>query len=184
MSIKDMNVQQLEDARTILASNYGTLDKFHQEKIDKLIGIMDKREDIIAAEDAVIQAENTNNEYNSNVKFGYVGDKNKDDEKHGQGTYTWADGNKYVGEWKGDDMNGQGTYTWPSGAKYEGEYKDDKMNGQGTYTWPSGSSYVGEWKDDKKHGQGTYTSPSGKVKKGLWKDNKFVEPLILKNKTY
>ena len=40
------------------------------------------------------------------------------------GTYTFADGNKYVGEWKDDNKNGQGTYTWANGEKYVGEWKD------------------------------------------------------------
>ena len=40
------------------------------------------------------------------------------------GTYTYADGDKYVGEWKDDKYHGQGTYTSPSGGKYVGEWKD------------------------------------------------------------
>ena len=37
------------------------------------------------------------------------------------GSYTWGDGDKYVGEWKDDKSNGQGTYTNSSGDKYVGE---------------------------------------------------------------
>ena len=34
-----------------------------------------------------------------------------DGEKHGQGTYTFPDGSKYVGEWKnGKPWNGTGYY--------------------------------------------------------------------------
>ena len=40
-----------------------------------------------------------------------------------------------------------GTFTWPDGEKYVGEWKDNKRNGQGTYTFPSGNKYVGEFKD-------------------------------------
>jgi hypothetical protein len=58
---------------------------------------------------------------------------------------------------EGDCDNGQGTYTWPDGRKYVGEYKNGKFHGQGTYTWPSRQKYVGEFKDGKYHGQGTYT---------------------------
>jgi hypothetical protein len=53
------------------------------------------------------------------------------------GTYTYADGNKYVGEFKDDKRNGQGTYTYANGDKYVGEHKDNKANGQGTYTCPT-----------------------------------------------
>ena len=86
-------------------------------------------------------------------------DGEKYDRQHGQGTYTWADGRKYVGAWKDDQMHGQGTYTWPSGSKYVGAFKDNKKNGEGTYTWANGCTYVGAYKDGKKHGQGTETLP-------------------------
>ncbi len=46
-------------------------------------------------------------------------------------------------------MNGQGTYTWADGDKYEGQFKDDNMNGQGTYTWANGDKYVGLFVDNK-----------------------------------
>ena len=75
---------------------------------------------------------------------------------------------------KGDCNNGYGTYTYADGSKYAGEFKDGKKHGQGTYTYQSGSKYVGEFKDDKKHGQGTFTFASGKVMKGVWKNGKLV----------
>ena len=62
------------------------------------------------------------------------------------GIYTYDDGAKYVGEWKGDKKHGQGTYTWPSGSSYVGEWKDGKKHGQGTYTYQTGGSYIGEYK--------------------------------------
>ncbi|MDP7260959.1 MAG: hypothetical protein QGI80_03250 [archaeon] len=70
----------------------------------------------------------------------------------GQGTYTWSNGNKYVGEWKGDNMHGQGTYTWPNGDKYVGVWKDGRETG-GWYYWADGSkkwSYrdsAGNWNE-------------------------------------
>ncbi|MAG23783.1 MAG: hypothetical protein CMM09_06920, partial [Rhodospirillaceae bacterium] len=41
------------------------------------------------------------------------------------GTETFADGEKYVGEWKDDKRHGHGTETFADGAKYVGEWKDD-----------------------------------------------------------
>ena len=67
--------------------------------------------------------------------------------KNGQGTYTWANGNKYVGEWKDGLMHGQGTYTWTGGNKYVGEYKNDLHHGQGTFTWADGTVIEGLWKN-------------------------------------
>ena len=37
----------------------------------------------------------------------------------------------------------QGTYTFPNGDKYVGDH-NDKRNGQGTFTWANGDKYVGQ----------------------------------------
>ena len=67
-----------------------------------------------------------------------------------------------------------GTYTSADGDKYVGEYRDGALHGQGTFTFPDGQKYVGEYRDDKRNGQGTYTFPSGRVESGRWENNKFV----------
>ena len=99
------------------------------------------------------------------------------------GTFTFASGDKYVGEWKDGKYSGQGTYTFGhssewAGDKYVGEWKDDKYNGQGTYTFGhssewAGDKYVGEYKNGKRHGQGTFTFASGNKYVGEWKDDKY-----------
>ena len=90
------------------------------------------------------------------------------------GTYTWPDGNKYVGEWKDGDFNGQGARTYPNGDKYVGGFKDNKKNGRGTFTYADGATYVGEFKDDKFDGQGTYTSTDRTIREGIWEDGEFL----------
>lgn len=52
LAIKDMNVQQLEDARSIITNNYGSFAEGSKERetIDKLIELMDARETTIARE--------------------------------------------------------------------------------------------------------------------------------------
>ena len=84
------------------------------------------------------------------------------------GTYTFASGNKYVGEWRDDKQHGQGTYTTGDGNKYAGEYRDGKRNGHFTVTYANGDKYVGEYRDDKYNGQGTYTFADGIVVEGIW----------------
>ena len=96
----------------------------------------------------------------------------KDGMWHGQGTYTHADGNKYVGEWKYGKWHGKGTYTNTKGDKYVGEFKDGNRHGQGTYAQGNGEKYVGEYKDGKSHGQGTVTFADGRVQKGIWENGK------------
>jgi hypothetical protein len=99
----------------------------------------------------------------------------ENDMSHGQGTITYADGSKYVGEWKDSYEHGLGTYTFSprskwAGHKYVGEFKDGKYHGQGTYTNADGSKYVGEYKNGKRHGQGTWTGgPRSK-----WAGDKYV----------
>ena len=63
------------------------------------------------------------------------------------GTYTTADGDKYVGEWRGDKQHGQGTYTFADGDKYVGEFRDGLPNGQGTHTSADGRVKEGIWEN-------------------------------------
>ena len=48
---------------------------------------------------------------------------------------------------KGDCENGYGTYTYENGDKYVGEWKDNKTHGQGTGTLADGTVLEGVWKD-------------------------------------
>lgn len=64
------------------------------------------------------------------------------------------------GEYKGYKMgglrHGQGTFYYKEGGKYIGEWKENKMNGKGTLYYPNDEvAYDGNWKDDQLHGNGT-----------------------------
>jgi hypothetical protein len=98
----------------------------------------------------------------------YVGEY-KDNKRNGQGTLTSANGDKYVGEHRDDKIHGQGTLTFADGDKYVGEFRDDKIHGQGTFTLASGDKYVGEIRDDNLHGQGTLTYATGDKYVGEWR---------------
>jgi hypothetical protein len=50
---------------------------------------------------------------------------------------------------KGDCNNGYGTYTYANGSKYVGEYKNGKIHGQGAYTFANGTVDKGIWKNNK-----------------------------------
>ena len=76
---------------------------------------------------------------------------------------------------KGDCNNGYGTYTYANGDKYVGEFEDGKPQGQGTHTCANGDKYVGEFKEGKRTGQATYTTADGTVYKGIWGNDKLVE---------
>ena len=100
----------------------------------------------------------------------------------GQGTFTYAHGynsnfhgEKYVGEWNDGNMHGQGTFTFSNGDIYVGELKDNKMHGQGTFSSANGYKFVGEWKDGEEQGQGTHTFADGTKYIGEWKDGEFIQ---------
>jgi len=44
-------------------------------------------------------------------------------------------------------MNGQGTFTWANGDIYVGEFIDSKRHGQGTKTNADGSVMKGIWEE-------------------------------------
>jgi len=102
----------------------------------------------------------TSNSNESGCKYGDCDD--------GYGSYVWADGEQYVGDWKNAYRHGRGTYTWTDGNQYVGEYKNDKRHGKGTFTWSGGDEYTGEWKDGVKEGKGTYVWVSGNMYQGQW----------------
>jgi hypothetical protein len=87
---------------------------------------------------------------------------------------AYANGNIYAGyvDNRGRKQ-GKGTYTWASGNKYEGNYIDDEMNGFGTYYSTEGWKFEGNFKNGKFHGNGTYYFPDGKKRKGVWENGEF-----------
>lgn len=97
---------------------------------------------------------------------------------HGQGISTSLFGEKYVGEFREGLPNGPGIITSPDGAKYVGEFKDGKPHGHGTYTYPDGEKYTGELKNGERNGQGTSIFPKGSTYKGEWKNGLFNGPGI------
>ena len=48
---------------------------------------------------------------------------------------------------EGDCDNGYGTYTFANGDKYIGEYKDGEIHGQGTLTYADGRVEKGIWEN-------------------------------------
>jgi hypothetical protein len=78
------------------------------------------------------------------------GEKNTDKDEGHLYKVIYDDGSKYVGEYKDEKkMHGQGTYTWANGDKYVGGWKDNKKYGQGTLTYTDGTVKEGLWKNDK-----------------------------------
>ena len=54
-------------------------------------------------------------------------------------------------------MNGQGTFYYANGNRFTGGFQDDKISGQGTYYFSNGDRYVGPWLRGERDGRGNYT---------------------------
>ena len=67
------------------------------------------------------------------------------------GTWTFENGQKYVGEFKHNKRHGQGTFTKVNGDKYMGDFKDGVPDGQGIFVLVDGGKHEGEWRDGKRH---------------------------------
>ncbi len=67
-----------------------------------------------------------------------------------------------------------GTFAYASGHEYVGDFKDGKKHGKGTLTYANGHKYVGEFKDNVRHGKGILSFADGRAaKEGVWKDGIF-----------
>ena len=75
-----------------------------------------------------------------------------------QGTWTYANGDQYVGDWANGHKHGYGIWTLKNGDRYEGHFFNDARNGKGTYYFATGDLYVGDYVDDIKEGFGEYTA--------------------------
>ncbi len=66
----------------------------------------------------------------------------------GKGTFIFATGDSYEGDFQNDLFNGTGTYRFTDGSIYTGQFEDGKMHGVGSMTYPDGSTHTGTFKND------------------------------------
>lgn len=73
----------------------------------------------------------------------------------GEGEVVWTAHNgrevgRYKGGFKGGKMHGQGTFLWANGDKYTGEWLNDMAHGKGVQTRHNGSViHSGRWERDR-----------------------------------
>jgi hypothetical protein len=79
-----------------------------------------------------------------------------------------------MGQFKDGKMHGTGTITFADGEKYIGDWIEGKRTGRGVFTWSDGDRYEGEFKDNERHGTGKMTYANGKVTHGRWSNSVFV----------
>lgn len=101
----------------------------------------------------------------------YVGEM-LDGRRHGHGTFTFANGDRYNGSWKLDRFHGRGTLEWANKDKYEGEFKEGAISGAGVWTAANGDRYVGQFLAGKRHGEGEMIQKDGDTYIGLWRNDR------------
>lgn len=79
------------------------------------------------------------------------------------GSYYWANGTVYAGEWVNGAMHGHGVMTTGTGDRYEGAWDSNRKHGEGQYTWSNGDRYDGSFSDDMMHGAGYCSWPNGRI---------------------
>ena len=97
-------------------------------------------------------------------------------ERNGRGTMKYADGRVYVSEFKSGLRHGKGIMTWPSGRRYEGEFVRGKHTGKGIMTYPDGRVYKGDFLDGEQSGSGVMTFPNGERLEGQFVAGKYILP--------
>ena len=105
----------------------------------------------------------------------YLGEFNKDNQRHGRGCYTWTEGGTfYVGYWEKGIKTKFGTYYYQNNFKfYEGEFSKGVKHGKGTQFYQDKSQYVGSFVNDKRHGKGKFTWSDGSYWEGPFVDGQF-----------
>lgn len=108
----------------------------------------------------------------------------------GSGTFTYADGRVYTGEFARGERDGKGRLTLPNGDVYDGQFVRNTITGFGTATYAGGArvfrglfdhgrkvrgalefpgtprGFNGEWQDEKPHGTGHMTFANGDFYEG------------------
>jgi hypothetical protein len=81
-------------------------------------------------------------------------------------------------------MQSNTTTSWANGDRYEGQWSDDKRHGRGQFTCAQdGTTYDGEFVLNRKEGRGSLRFPNGHTLTGVWGNGelKQVENFVFAN---
>lgn len=99
-----------------------------------------------------------------------------DNMPNGKGTYKWANGDLYIGQWKHGYIEGWGKKVCTDGSYYEGQWVRGTHEGSGD-AWDAKNRvrYIGMWKAGKYHGFGALIIE----KNGVMEEGEFIEGMRL-----
>lgn len=80
---------------------------------------------------------------------------------NGRGKMVYRTGDTYEGDFVNGKNVGHGTYTFKNGQVYVGQFSDNLRNGKGKFTFSDGSIYAGSFVKGNFIGHGTYISKNG-----------------------
>jgi hypothetical protein len=89
------------------------------------------------------------------------------EQMHGRGLFTYADGSVYSGQFRFGKMEGEGKFTFANGDAYTGQFRQDRFHGQGKLQFACGDRYMGGFAEDQYHGHGVLIA-EGRVYSGEW----------------
>ena len=102
----------------------------------------------------------------------YVGNFS-DGDPHGQGILYFSNGNRYLGDWAHNFREGQGKFIFVEGHEYTGGFYQNQFQGKGLMQYANGDSYDGEWAHDQPNGFGMYSFHTGDRYEGQFRSGKF-----------
>jgi len=78
---------------------------------------------------------------------------------------------------EGNCTNGYGTYVWADGETYTGNWVNSKRSGAGRNEWPTGAIHKGLWRNDLRHGVGMAIDAAGEAVAGVWENDRRTQTL-------
>ena len=88
--------------------------------------------------------------------------------RHGEGVFTYPNGDIYSGWWKFGKKEGTGTYvSKETGMRMQGIWANSEMS-TGRWIYPNGVFYEGSFKNNKPSGEGTWHFDNGNTLKGVY----------------
>jgi hypothetical protein len=92
---------------------------------------------------------------------GLRGGKAGAEEKESEGTFTYANGDIYVGQWQSGKKHGRGSYSYAKdGTKLVGDWVQGKIT-NGEWIFPNGTFYSGKFRYNKPFGKGVWVFKNG-----------------------